>query len=350
MPSFLGARVGGWDVVRPSDLQAHLVSHGSLPYELASQVPHAALAAAPFYPGAFSPRFYGESVAGAAAAALPARPPGAALAAVRENIRSFKASQRVAEVTVLYSGSVENYDPAHVPKTVKELMGIFAVGSERDPPPSLVYATAALLEGCSYVRGERGRGKNAAMAHSGRRDGICGGSGAAGWGGSRSRAQRRTCSSCGGKRAASRRGRSRVLGCAPHPPPRPGRALPPSNLPFACRRYVNSSSHPLPPALVALADANGVYVLGTDFKAGQTKFKSCAVEYLRAVGMDVRCVASSNHLGNGDMRNLASGGGLGATLRVKGDVFKCWDMPNLEHTVAVSLTPFIGDEKRDFVE
>ena len=37
-------------------------------------------------------------------------------------------------------------------------------------------------------------------------------------------------------------------------------------------------------------------------KAGQTKFKTCAVEYLENNGFTVKVVASSNHLGNNDMR------------------------------------------------
>merc|ERR1711865_1251950 len=48
------------------------------------------------------------------------------------------------------------------------------------------------------------------------------------------------------------------------------------------------------------------YLLGTDFKAGQTKFKTAAVEYLRALGLPPRVIASSNHLGNNDMLNLTS--------------------------------------------
>ena len=44
------------------------------------------------------------------------------------------------------------------------------------------------------------------------------------------------------------------------------------------------------------------YALGTDFKAGQTKFKTAALEYVRALGLEPRVMASSNHLGNNDMK------------------------------------------------
>ncbi|KAH8070303.1 inositol-3-phosphate synthase [Aureococcus anophagefferens] len=91
--------------------------------------------------------------------------------------------------------------------------------------------------------------------------------------------------------------------------------------------------------------------LGTDFKAGQTKFKTCAVEYLENNGFTVKVVASSNHLGNNDMRNLALGTPTqartnAAKLRVKSSIFK----PGVDHHVSVQYAPFIGDEKRDFVE
>jgi myo-inositol-1-phosphate synthase len=85
-------------------------------------------------------------------------------------------------------------------------------------PPSLLYATAALLEGCSFVNG----------------------------------------------------GSQNTLSC---------------------------------PGLTKLAKQQlGVYFLGTDYKAGQTKFKTAAVEYIRTMGLLPRVIASSNHLGNNDMK------------------------------------------------
>lgn len=61
--------------------------------------------------------------------------------------------------------------------------------------------------------------------------------------------------------------------------------------------------------LVDLAMNCSVYVLGTDFKAGQTKFKTAAVEYIRTNGMTPMVVASCNHLGNNDMKVRWRGGG-----------------------------------------
>jgi myo-inositol-1-phosphate synthase len=92
------------------------------------------------------------------------------------------------------------------------------------------------------------------------------------------------------------------------------------------------------------------YCLGTDYKAGQTKFKTAAVEYLRALGLSPRVIASSNHLGNNDMLNLTTKKTLDAKMRVKSDIFGPWQEKDLDHKVCVMYCPYIGDEKRDFVE
>ena len=96
------------------------------------------------------------------------------------------------------------------------------------------------------------------------------------------------------------------------------------------------------------------YVLGTDFKAGQTKAKTAIVEYLRALGLKPRTIASYNHLGNNDMRNLLSPRTWTAKERVKTDIFGPWQPTDgsaqIDHKVAVLYTPQMGDEKRDTVE
>lgn len=97
--------------------------------------------------------------------------------------------------------------------------------------------------------------------------------------------------------------------------------------------FVNGGSqNTLCPGLVQLADRLGAYVLGTDFKAGQTKFKTAAVEYIRALGLQPTVIASSNHLGNNDMLNLTSKKTLDAKMRVKSDIFAGWE-ENIDHQV-----------------
>ena len=105
------------------------------------------------------------------------------------------------------------------------------------------------------------------------------------------------------------------------------------------------------PGLIDLARQQvGVYCLGTDFKAGQTKFKTAAVEYIRTMGLEPKVIASSNHLGNNDMKNLASAkAASNAKLRVKHDIFAPWE-EDIDHKVSIMFTPMINDDKRDFVE
>lgn len=82
----------------------------------------------------------------------------------------------------------------------------------------------------------------------------------------------------------------------------------------------------------------------------QTKFKTAAVEYLRTMGLTPKVIASSNHLGNNDMHNLATGKKASdAKLRVKHNIFAAWE-EDIDHKVSIMYTPMINDEKRDFVE
>lgn len=173
--------------------------------------------------------------------------------------------------TVIWSASVEPNCPiVEELNTAEQLLeSIEATEEARGGPlpPSLLYATAALLEGCSFVNG-------------------------------------------GSQNTVS------------------------------CRGLAELARQQL-----------GVYCLGTDFKAGQTKFKTAAVEYLRTMGLTPRVIASSNHLGNNDMRNLASAKtASNAKLRVKHNIFKPWEEEQLDHKVSIMFTEYINDDKRDFVE
>jgi myo-inositol-1-phosphate synthase len=92
----------------------------------------------------------------------------------------------------------------------------------------------------------------------------------------------------------------------------------------------------------------GVNCFGTDFKAGQTKFKTAAVKYLQAMGLTPRVISSSNHLGSNDMRNLASmKAASDAKRKVKHNIFAPWQDDQLDHKVSIMYTPFINDDKRD---
>lgn len=47
-----------------------------------------------------------------------------------------------------------------------------------------------------------------------------------------------------------------------------------------------------------------MHIAGDDFKSGQTKFKSVLVDFLINAGIKVSAIASYNHLGNNDGKNL----------------------------------------------
>mmetsp|Transcript_21991 Transcript_21991/g.72790 ORF Transcript_21991/g.72790 Transcript_21991/m.72790 type:complete len:770 (-) Transcript_21991:12-2321(-) len=267
MASFEHAAVGGWDV-RPTKLGAALLAARIVDTDLARLV-EAELDAVEVMPGVYDERYVGESQRATATHTKQ----GLATAkekvdALRADIRRFKEAHGVdGHCTVIWSASVE--PPSLLPEaavaTADALLDMLAGPLEYDAPPSLLYAVAAALEGCSFVNG-------------GSQDTVCDG-------------------------------------------------------------------------LAELCERKGAYALGTDFKAGQTKFKTCAVEYLESNGFTVKVVASSNHLGNNDMRNLALGTPTqartnAAKLRVKSSIFK----PGVDHHVSVQYAPFIGDEKRDFVE
>ncbi|GAA5980040.1 hypothetical protein JCM11641_008270 [Rhodosporidiobolus odoratus] len=58
------------------------------------------------------------------------------------------------------------------------------------------------------------------------------------------------------------------------------------------------------PGAIALAERHNAFIGGDDFKSGQTKVKSVLAEYLVNAGIKPRLIASYNHLGNNDGRNL----------------------------------------------
>jgi myo-inositol-1-phosphate synthase len=71
--------------------------------------------------------------------------------------------------------------------------------------------------------------------------------------------------------------------------------------------FINGApQNTLVPGLVELAKRGGVFLAGDDFKSGQTKMKSALIEFFVGAGIKPECIASYNHLGNNDGRNLAS--------------------------------------------
>lgn len=269
--------IGGWDV-RPTPLGDALYKARIFDYDLVRQL-RDKMNAIPVMPGVWDAGFYGEKQAAEATHIVPTATSRAAqLRWLREDIRRFKAEHELlgesSHVTVIWSASVERPSQEY-PSAAALLRAIEE--DDREVSPSLLYATAALLEGCSFVNG-----------------------------GSQN-------------------------------------TLQPGLLELA-----------LPECRAAHGAGGGsgpVYVLGTDFKAGQTKAKTAIVEYLRTLGLRPRTIASYNHLGNNDMKNLISPRTWASKARLKTDIFAPWaaDGP-IDHKVAVLYTEQMGDEKRDLVE
>ncbi|CAB9506624.1 Inositol-3-phosphate synthase [Seminavis robusta] len=266
------AAVGGWDI-RPTKVGDALLAHQILDYDLVRQLKEE-MNKVKIFRGVYDPRFIGPSQHSTATHVLSndeASNDSEALKCLRADIRYFKwRNGVVGHTTVIWSASVEpNCDLLENIHSARDLLEAIETHEERRGgplPPSLLYATAALLEGCSFVNG----------------------------------------------------GSQNTLSC---------------------------------PGLADLARQQvGVYCLGTDFKAGQTKFKTAAVEYLRTMGLAPRVIASSNHLGNNDMKNLDTAkAASSAKLRVKQDIFAPWE-EDIDHKVSIMFTPEINDDKRDFVE
>jgi len=71
--------------------------------------------------------------------------------------------------------------------------------------------------------------------------------------------------------------------------------------------YINGSpQNTFVPGALELAQRMKVYIGGDDFKSGQTKMKSVMVDFLISAGLKPMSIASYNHLGNNDGKNLSS--------------------------------------------
>lgn len=251
--------VGGWDVV-PTRLGDALYESRILEYDLVRKV-RATMNDIEVMPGVWDADFYGDTQAAGATYIVPDASRAAQLERLREDIRGFKAEHDLSDandghVTVIWSASVER--PGQEYESADELLRAIE-SDDREVSPSLLYAAAALLEGCSFVNGGSQNTMQAGLIDIARR-----------------------------------------------------------------------------PA------AAPAYVLGTDFKAGQTKAKTAIVEYLRALGLRPRTIASYNHLGNNDMKNLLSPRTWGSKARVKTDIFAPWMAQEgaspIDHKVAVLYT------------
>jgi len=120
--------------------------------------------------------------------------------------------------------------------------------------------------------------------------------------------------------------------------------------------YINGSpQNTFVPGMVELAIKHNVLIAGDDFKSGQTKMKSVIVDFLVQSGIKPVSIASYNHLGNNDGKNLQSAAQFRSKEISKSNVVD--DMvgsnPLLydegehpDHTVVIKYMPWVGDSKR----
>jgi myo-inositol-1-phosphate synthase len=120
--------------------------------------------------------------------------------------------------------------------------------------------------------------------------------------------------------------------------------------------FINGSpQNTFVPGCIELAEKHGSFIGGDDFKSGQTKMKSALVDFLINAGIKLTSIASYNHLGNNDGKNLSSQKQFRSKEISKSNVvddmveannvlYKEGEHP--DHTVVIKYMPAVGDNKR----
>ena len=120
--------------------------------------------------------------------------------------------------------------------------------------------------------------------------------------------------------------------------------------------FINGSpQNTFVPGAIKLAEEHGTFIGGDDFKSGQTKMKSALVDFMINAGIKLISIASYNHLGNNDGKNLSSQKQFRSKEISKSNVvddmvaannvlYKKGEHP--DHTVVIKYMPAVGDNKR----
>jgi myo-inositol-1-phosphate synthase len=95
---------------------------------------------------------------------------------------------------------------------------------------------------------------------------------------------------------------------------------------------------------------------GSDFKSGQTRFKTIMSDFLIGSGLRLSSVVSYNHLGNNDGKNLSEDKCFMSKKISKSGVLEDAVRSNpilypegnthIDHEVVIKYVPFVGDSKR----
>ncbi|OAX80031.1 hypothetical protein ACJ72_05644 [Emergomyces africanus] len=120
--------------------------------------------------------------------------------------------------------------------------------------------------------------------------------------------------------------------------------------------FINGSpQNTFVPGAIKLAEQHGAFIGGDDFKSGQTKMKSALVDFLINAGIKLTSIASYNHLGNNDGKNLSSHKQFRSKEISKSNVVDDMVAANSvlyekdehpDHTVVIKYMPAVGDNKR----
>jgi myo-inositol-1-phosphate synthase len=120
--------------------------------------------------------------------------------------------------------------------------------------------------------------------------------------------------------------------------------------------FINGSpQNTFVPGAIELAEREGAFIGGDDFKSGQTKMKSALVDFLINAGIKLTSIASYNHLGNNDGKNLSSQRQFRSKEISKSNVVDDMVAANTvlygpnehpDHIVVIKYVPAVGDSKR----
>lgn len=126
--------------------------------------------------------------------------------------------------------------------------------------------------------------------------------------------------------------------------------------------YINGSpQNTFVPGIIELAERENCLIAGDDFKTGQTKLKSVMMQFLVDAGIKPVSIASYNHLGNNDGKNLSSQAQFRSKEISKSSVIDdCIDSNKIlyppeelktgrdnhvDHCIVIKYLPAVGDSK-----
>ena len=122
--------------------------------------------------------------------------------------------------------------------------------------------------------------------------------------------------------------------------------------------FINGSpQNTLVPGVIDLARSKGVWIVGDDFKTGQTKFKTAFVDYLIGAGLKPESIVSYNHLGNNDGMNLSSKAQFESKKKSKSNcvstmisgnkiLYPTKESEKIDHDIVIRYIPSAGDSKK----